>query len=118
MAARQGRQEQGAEDFQGSTTATVCPRRRTLVPTHRTDTSDPDAPCPGAEAPSSRRALTGVPAGGGEAAPGDLILCCPLLLLPSIFPASGSFQMSQLSASGGQSIGVSLLTLTSIHDHW
>ena len=36
-----------------------------------------------------------------------LILCCPLLLLPSIFPASGSFQMSQLSASGGQSIGVS-----------
>ena len=25
-----------------------------------------------------------------------LILCCPLLLLPSIFPASGSFQMSQL----------------------
>ena len=70
MAARQGRQEQGAEDFQGSTTATVYPRRRTLVPTHRTDTSDPDTPCPGAEAPSSRRALTGVPAGGGEAAPG------------------------------------------------
>ena len=31
----------------------------------------------------------------------------PLLLLPSIFPASGSFQMSQLFASGGQSIGVS-----------
>ena len=36
-----------------------------------------------------------------------LILCCPLLLLPSIFPASGSFPMSQLFASGGQSIGVS-----------
>ena len=36
-----------------------------------------------------------------------LILCSPLLLLPSIFPASGSFQMSQLFASGGQSIGVS-----------
>ena len=36
-----------------------------------------------------------------------LILCRPLLLLPSIFPASGSFQMSQLFASGGQSIGVS-----------
>ena len=36
-----------------------------------------------------------------------LILCHPLLLLPSIFPASGSFQMSQLFASGGQSIGVS-----------
>ena len=36
-----------------------------------------------------------------------LILCHPLLLLPSIFPASGSFQMSQLFASGGQSIGAS-----------
>ena len=36
-----------------------------------------------------------------------LILCHPLLLLPSIFPASGSFQMSQFFASGGQSIGVS-----------
>ena len=36
-----------------------------------------------------------------------LILCCPLLLLPSIFPASGSFQMSQFFTSGGQSIGVS-----------
>ena len=32
-----------------------------------------------------------------------LILCCPLLLLPSIFP------MSQLFASGGQSIRVSAL---------
>ena len=29
------------------------------------------------------------------------------LLLPSIFPRSGSFQMSQFFASGGQSIGVS-----------
>ena len=37
-----------------------------------------------------------------------LILCCPLLLLPSIFPnLSGSFPMSQFFASGGQSIGVS-----------
>ena len=36
-----------------------------------------------------------------------LILCCPLLLLPSIFPCTGSFQMSQLFTSGGQSIGVS-----------
>ena len=38
-----------------------------------------------------------------------LILCRPLLLLPSIFPfqASGSFPMSQLFVSGGQSIGVS-----------
>ena len=36
-----------------------------------------------------------------------LILCCPLLLLPSTFPASGSFQMSQFFVSGGLSIGVS-----------
>ena len=38
-----------------------------------------------------------------------LILCHPLLLLPSTFgfQASGSFQMSQLFTSGGQSIGVS-----------
>ena len=35
-----------------------------------------------------------------------LILCHPLLLLPQSFPPSGSFQMSQLFASGGQSIGV------------
>ena len=35
------------------------------------------------------------------------ILCCPLLLLPSTFPASGSFPMNQFFASGGQSIGVS-----------
>ena len=34
-----------------------------------------------------------------------LILCRPLLLLPSIFPASGSFLRSQLFASVGQSIG-------------
>ena len=37
-----------------------------------------------------------------------LILCRPLLLIS--FPASGSFQMSQLFASGGQSIGVSTST--------
>ena len=36
-----------------------------------------------------------------------LILCHPLLLLPSIFPASGSFLRIQFFASGGQSIGVS-----------
>ena len=39
-----------------------------------------------------------------------LILCHPLLLLPSIFRASGSFQMSQLFASGGWSIGGSAST--------
>ena len=36
-----------------------------------------------------------------------LILCHPLLLLPSIFPSSRSFQMTQFFTSGGQSIGVS-----------
>ena len=36
-----------------------------------------------------------------------LILCRPRLLHPQSFPASGSFQMSQFFASGGQSIGVS-----------
>ena len=36
-----------------------------------------------------------------------LILCCPLLLLPSIFPRIRVFSMNQFFASGGQSIGVS-----------
>ena len=36
-----------------------------------------------------------------------LILCHPLLLLPSIPPSTESFPMSQLFAWGGQSIGVS-----------
>ena len=36
-----------------------------------------------------------------------LTLCRALLLLPSIFPGSGSFPMSQLFASGGENIGVS-----------
>ena len=36
-----------------------------------------------------------------------LILCHLLLLLPSIFPASGTFPMSRLSTSGGQSTGAS-----------
>ena len=39
-----------------------------------------------------------------------LILCRPLLFHLESFPASGSFQMSQLFASGGQSIGVSAST--------
>ena len=38
-----------------------------------------------------------------------LILCLPLLLLPSIFPSSGSFPMSWFFTSGGQIIGVSAL---------
>ena len=38
-----------------------------------------------------------------------LILCCPLLLLPSIFPSIfGYFPMSQFFTSGDQSIGVSV----------
>ena len=36
-----------------------------------------------------------------------LILCHPLLLLHSIFPASGPFLMSQFFSLGGQNIGVS-----------
>ena len=38
-----------------------------------------------------------------------LIFCCPLFLPPSVFPASGSFPISQLFTSGGQSIGASAL---------
>ena len=36
-----------------------------------------------------------------------LILCRPLLLLPSVFPGIRVFPVSQLFASGGQSIGAS-----------
>ena len=39
-----------------------------------------------------------------------LILCRPLLLLPSVFPSIRVFSMSQLSASGSQSAGVSAST--------
>ena len=39
-----------------------------------------------------------------------LVLCHPLFPCPQSFPASGSLQMSQLFASGGQSIGVSAPT--------
>ena len=40
--------------------------------------------------------------------PNHLILCCPLLLLPSSFPISGVFFPSeQFFTSGGQTIGVS-----------
>ena len=41
--------------------------------------------------------------------PNHLILCCSLPLLPSIFPVSGSFPMSRIFASGGQSSGASAL---------
>ena len=36
-----------------------------------------------------------------------LILCHPLLFLPSVFPASGSFPRGQFFTLGGQSIGIS-----------
>ena len=36
-----------------------------------------------------------------------LILCCPFSSCLQSFPASGSFQMSQFFASGGQSTGIS-----------
>ena len=36
-----------------------------------------------------------------------LILCHPFSSCPQSFPASGSFQMSQLFASGGQNVGAS-----------
>ena len=38
-----------------------------------------------------------------------LILCCPLLFPPSIFPSIRVFSKSQFFASGGQSIRVSVL---------
>ena len=49
-----------------------------------------------------------------------LIFCHPLLLLPSIFFTSGSFQISPLVASGGQSIGVSasMSVLPVITEDW
>ena len=42
-----------------------------------------------------------------DAKPNHLILCCPLIPLPSVIPASGSFLMSQIFATGGQSTGAS-----------
>ena len=40
-----------------------------------------------------------------------LILCHPLLFLPSIFPSLGVFPVNQLFTSGGQSIGASASAL-------
>ena len=40
-----------------------------------------------------------------------LILYCPLLLLPSIFPSIGVFSSESVLRSGGQSIGVSASAL-------
>ena len=47
-----------------------------------------------------------------------LILCCPLLLLPSDPAASGSFPMSKLFTSGDQSIGVSASSIVFPMNIW
>ena len=39
--------------------------------------------------------------------PSNHLILCLLLLLPSVYPSTGSFQKSQFFASGGQSIGAS-----------
>ena len=46
-----------------------------------------------------------------------LILCRPLFLLLQYFPASGSFLMSWLFVSGGQSIGVSSFSLSPSNEY-
>ena len=46
-----------------------------------------------------------------------LFLCRPFLLLPSIFPASESFQMSQLFASSRQSIGSFSFNISPSNEH-
>ena len=43
--------------------------------------------------------------------PSNNLILSPLLLLPSIFPASGSFPMSLLFASGGASASASVLLM-------
>ena len=47
-----------------------------------------------------------------------LILCCPLLLLPSIFPSIRVFSDSQFFASGGLSIRASALVLPMNIQDW
>ena len=46
-----------------------------------------------------------------------LVLCRLLLACPQSFPASESFQMSQLLASGGQSIGSFTFNITPSNEH-
>ena len=50
--------------------------------------------------------------------PNHLILCCPFSSCLQSFPASGSFPISQLFASGGQRIGVSASVLTMNIQGW
>ena len=47
-----------------------------------------------------------------------LILCHPLLLLPSIFPSTESFPMSQFFSSGGQGVGASASVLAMNIQDW
>ena len=47
-----------------------------------------------------------------------LILCCPLLLLPSIFLASGSFPMSQFFPSGDQTVGATFIIQNNNRSSW
>ena len=83
---------------QFSLVAQSCP---TLWPHELQHTRPPcPSPTPGVHKPMSMESV--MPSN-------HLILCRPLLLPPSIFPSVRSFQMSQLFASGGQSIGVSVL---------
>ena len=51
--------------------------------------------------------------------PSSRLILCRLLLLPSIFPSirSGSFQMSQLLASGGLSIGSFSFSISPSNEH-
>ena len=46
-----------------------------------------------------------------------LILCCPRVLLPSTFPASGSFQMSPFFAMGSQTIGSFGFSISPSNEH-
>ena len=67
-------------------------------------------PCPASLSITNFRSLLKLMSIESVMPSNHLILCRPLLLSPQSFPASGFFQMSQLFASGGQSIGVSAST--------
>ena len=66
-----------------------------------------DLSIPGSPASAISQSLLKVMSTESVMLSNHLILCHPFLLLPSIFPASGSFPMGWLFASGGQSIGAS-----------
>ena len=83
--------------IQFSSVAQSCP---TLRP-HELQHGRPPCPTPSPGVHSNSHSLS-------QLMPSShLILCRPLLLLPSIFPSIRSFQMSQLFPSDGQSIGAS-----------